>query len=584
MRSRDPSESHSWTSLILQYIFVIRILTIGRWKYQEFIRQSSDVAKQQQQFLLNLVNEARNTEYGRKYKFAEISNVEQYRRQVPLSTYEDYRALIDRMMETDAGDLVVSGKAAMYGTASGTTGLNKYLAYSKDAWHKNMIYFRYMDRYIEYQHGITARIQLRKLLDVQVGSKPKLNRFGKQIGGILMLIGEQPFTIKPECIRGHPLEESVLMYILARVALQESELQFIQGSYPTVLVSFLKTIETRWSEICDDIETGALTDNLDIEPDIRRQIVRDLWPDPLRADILRAEFSKGFDKLLSRVWPGLQMVSQVTSGAFTYLSSVTKTKYLNDSVAMESVCYGATEGFHGVKIPEVPSGHYVPMLSLQFFEFIPRDERDKPEPITVLAHQLVEDEEYELVSSGLFGIYRYRTGDQVRVTGYWNQLPILLMQGRAGDLLNVLWEKVPETVFQSAIEGAIDELSDVELVNYTATENTHWQAITGEDNNDDKIRFYVLFIEIQGTSVLTTEQKMKFDESLTSKFVAYRSLRENGSISRMRVYQLKPGTFNQLKLLHLKLNPIANSNQFKQPRATREKTRLQLIKTNIIPS
>ncbi|XP_074658745.1 uncharacterized protein LOC141911654 isoform X2 [Tubulanus polymorphus] len=582
IRSRDPSDSHSWSSLYHQYYDVVKTLTTGRWRYAKFIRHSLDVAKQQEAFLVDLMREASHTEYGKTFRFTEIDDLKRFRQQVPLSKYDSYRELVDRMIETDAGDLVSPGKAVKYGMTSGTTGLNKHIPYNNKAWTMIYNYFHYFCRYVEYNHGVTSRVGLGKLLELRISHKLKVNRFGKPIAGVLVLLGEQAYSVKPDCMRGHELSESVQMYIQARIALQESKLQSIQGSFPTIMRSFVSTIESRWQEICDDIERGTLTDKLDLDLDLRRQIVCQLKPDKARADELRMLFGEGFDKLLSRVWPELQMVAQVTTGAFTHESAVIRAKYLNDSVMMKFNLYGGTEGLYGITMPGVPDGHYVPMLPLQFLEFIPRNECELDTPTTRLAHQLVEDEEYEVVSTGMNGVYRYRTGDVVKVKGYWNQLPVYRIEYRLGQLLNLFWEKTPEGVFQAAIDATMGELTEVELVSYTATENIHWQAITGEDGGDEgKQRFYVLFIEIQGDTALTAEQKTKFDENLIRKFDVYGMLRKNGSISPMQVIQVQKGTFLELKLLYLELNPNTTSNQFKQPRAIRDERCLELVKRNI---
>ncbi|XP_074659480.1 uncharacterized protein LOC141912164 [Tubulanus polymorphus] len=387
IRSRDPSDSHSWSSLYHQYYDVVKTLTTGRWRYAQFTRHSLDVAKQQEAVLVDLMREASHTEYGRKFRFAEINDVKKFRQQVPLSKYDSYRELVDRMIETDAGDLVSPGKAIKYGMTSGTTGPNKHIPFNYKAWNSLMNDYLYLVRYTEYKHGMTARAGLCKILELLILHKPNSNRFGKPVAGIMVLVGEQSYSVKPDCMRGRKLSESVQMYIQARIALQEPKLQFIQGLFPTIMRSFLTTIESRWQEICDDIERGTLPDNLDLDLNLRQQIVYQLKPDKARADELRMLFGEGFNKLLSRVWPELQMVLQVTTGAFTSESAVIRAKYLHDSVMMKAIEYWGTEGLYGITMPGVPDGHYVPMLHLQFLEFIPRNECELDKPTTRLAHQ-----------------------------------------------------------------------------------------------------------------------------------------------------------------------------------------------------
>ena len=57
--------------------------------------------------LLRIVRDNERTEYGQKYGFADIHSVEDYKAKVPLSSYDDYAAAIERMVRGEKKLLTV---------------------------------------------------------------------------------------------------------------------------------------------------------------------------------------------------------------------------------------------------------------------------------------------------------------------------------------------------------------------------------------------------------------------------------------------------------------------------------------------
>ena len=81
----------------------------------------ADCAKEiQERQLLSLLKEASPTEYGRKYRFAEISGYQDYKQAVPLVRYEDIRPLVMRMVGGESG-VLWKGRVRNYAQSSGTS-------------------------------------------------------------------------------------------------------------------------------------------------------------------------------------------------------------------------------------------------------------------------------------------------------------------------------------------------------------------------------------------------------------------------------------------------------------------------------
>jgi hypothetical protein len=95
-------------------------------KIQERLDKSSlDPTKEQEGLLLDLLKENADTQIGRKYDFASISSVEEYRQKVPVTDYEDYRAYINDMLENGTADVLFKGVPVCYFGTSGGSGKNK---------------------------------------------------------------------------------------------------------------------------------------------------------------------------------------------------------------------------------------------------------------------------------------------------------------------------------------------------------------------------------------------------------------------------------------------------------------------------
>ncbi|MBR0365822.1 MAG: GH3 auxin-responsive promoter family protein [Clostridia bacterium] len=60
----------------------------------------------QEKLLMELMSANKDTEYGKKYSFADISSIEEYQSRVPITEYEDYTGYIDRMVSNSEDNLI----------------------------------------------------------------------------------------------------------------------------------------------------------------------------------------------------------------------------------------------------------------------------------------------------------------------------------------------------------------------------------------------------------------------------------------------------------------------------------------------
>src|SRR5208283_1153989 len=87
----------------------------------------------QQEHLFKLICKARDTEWGKKFRFDKIQTVEDFQNNVPLQTYEDIKPYVNRLRNGEQ-NLLWPGEIKWFAKSSGTTNdKSKFIPVSKDA-------------------------------------------------------------------------------------------------------------------------------------------------------------------------------------------------------------------------------------------------------------------------------------------------------------------------------------------------------------------------------------------------------------------------------------------------------------------
>jgi len=132
-----------------------------------------------------------------------------------------------------------------------------------------------------------------------------------------------------------------------------------------------------------------------------------LRPDPERAAQLRREFSSadGFNGIATRIWPGLRAVRMTATGSFAHHASRLADVYMRN-VRQLSLIHAASEGYYGVGLGSKSAApnsarsavdgdemgmraRYAILPTVGFYEFIPVDQLDARQPITLFAEQVI---------------------------------------------------------------------------------------------------------------------------------------------------------------------------------------------------
>ena len=79
---------------ITNFIIMRAAALYGGIQIKEYYSKAENADKISEKLLMKLLKKSRDTEFGKKYNFADIKNAEDYQKKVPFSVYEDYQEYI----------------------------------------------------------------------------------------------------------------------------------------------------------------------------------------------------------------------------------------------------------------------------------------------------------------------------------------------------------------------------------------------------------------------------------------------------------------------------------------------------------
>ena len=398
----------------------------------------------QEKILLQIMDENKDTEYGKKIGFKDVHSIEDFQRIVPLSTYDTYDNYVERMLNGEE-NLMMARKCKRYCTSSGSVGKPKVLPKSgKDLWNMQCMGFAATpacaSRWFKEQ-GMKFPKQVGPVAILLTGHEMK---DGKMCNGA----GQVPFTYLKPISKFfmttpndfmYPENEDAVdsTYFHLRFALQRKDVTFLGSMVVTLLTTMFDYFENNWELVCNDIEKGTIDPSVKCPPELRAKWEKKFKPMPKRAAEIRRECEKGFDEpIAKRIWPDfVWSYGMVGSTLAFYVEKLRR--YIGDA-PIHNMGYAAAEGYMAMPV-ELNVNDYVLLPRSIFFEFIPIDDPECKRPLTM--QEIEVGKEYELVVTNFSGLYRYQIEDVVRVTGFYNKTPKVEFLYRNNLAMNIANEK-----------------------------------------------------------------------------------------------------------------------------------------------
>jgi len=446
----------------------------------------------------------RNNESCAFFRDRSISfvSIDEFRAKVALTTYDDYRDYVDRIVKNGEKNVLTSDKIIYFATTSGTTGRSKYIPIAESTVNPGKMLMRLGScRILMCLDSSLFPSSEQRLFQLYSGKK--LDRFAKTKDGIpigplslyrsaipndflfkqaLSTYDVVPFDLLEEMPDFETSAFVQLVFGLSIVDLYSYTVNFAPS-----FIHSLKIIEKYFEEISlcissvdfqysslieENITDCKLKSKLNVALNEVTMEYGGLTYRKERSEHIRKECAKkDRSGLLHRLWPNLIYASTVLGSSFEMYKNEIE-KYCGDKLPLINLPYYlASEGAFGF-IASISTDEYFLSAEHAFFEFIKEEDILETQPQTVLLSEIEAGHRYELVVTTEAGLVRYRMGDVIHCTRFLcrddddlvplpsqpseiPRIPLISMAYRIGSLLNVIGEKTTEEHVLYALQTTI---------------------------------------------------------------------------------------------------------------------------------
>ena len=197
-------------------------------------------------------------------------------------------------------------------------------------------------------------------------------------------------------------------------------------------------------------------------------------------------------------------------------------------------------------------------VQTNFYEFIPKEDIEKPNKKTLLCDELKAGREYLLIVTTPGGLYRYNIDDVIKVNAFFNRTPMIEFVQKGRNAVSITGEKVYEYHIVEAISKAL-------VKNRIAVRS--FCAVV-EPVKAGKLPTYIFMVELDGNAAVSKELKNKFissiDQELRNENSEYDDLRKQMLLLHPSLYIVKNGEFERYR--RHKVQKGSHDTQFKMPK------------------
>lgn len=491
------------------------------------------------EILKNILEDNKNTEYGKKYKFSEISNYAEYKNNVPISNYNDFKPYIERMYNGE-DNILTSYPIETFNCTSGSEGQQKFIPLTRKA--------------IDAYSIITETTNRNKL----VREYRKQNQKGKRIligiYGIdlnknpdkYMLVSEalnfnfykSNYMNLDEYIEGSLIFDpytSDYLYEKAWCAILEENIILIESIYMYDILQFFNILEKNYIEIISDIRKGEINPDKKLSKKAKNFLLSLKYSEE-RLNFVEKECEKGFEDIASRLWKNLKLISGISSKSFIYENKALK-KYIGN-IPKDVFTFGSSEGIVGTSIKDNNYIYYL-QPSFNFYEFIPysesESEKDNVNDIIDI-NGIEKNKMYELVLTNLSGLYRYRTGDIIKIVN--NNINGVFFEFcfRKNLVINIAGEKTSVNQIEKVMRK-MDEIIP-NIIEFSVGSTIY-----------DNVGTYFLFLSLpdnQKNNINLEEIKNLFDLMICKENHIYEYLRNLNALGEPKIFLMGKEKYNKI--------------------------------------
>ncbi|KAF1889328.1 hypothetical protein Lal_00024651 [Lupinus albus] len=540
---------------------------------EEFEVLTKDAERVQREVLKSILEENASAEYLQSLGLNGRTDPESFKACVPLVTHDDLLPYINRIFDGENSP-ILTGKPIT--AMSFRSHPHPFLALLK-LWDnlRSALAQITMVKYVTIEFPIKNGMAL----TFNYSSKQSQTKGGIKIGSATShLFRHEGYTdgeddsqscSPEEVIFCSDFQQSLYCHLLCGLIFKD-QVQFVSAPFAHSIVQAFSTFEQVWEELCNDIREGVLSSKI-TDPSIRTAMSKILKPDPELANLIHKKCTglSNWYGVIQELFPNAKYLFAIMTGTMeTYLQRL---RHYAGDLPLVTSDYASSEGWIATNLhPKVPPelATYTVFPQIAYFEFIPLSEDPKPVSLT----EVKVGEEYEIVMTTRTGLYRYKLGDVVKVTGFYNSTPELKFIRRSNVLLTVNIDKTTENDLYLSVVAASKLLEEKKLYVVDYTSYVDFSKEPGH---------YVIFWEISGEA--SEEVLGECCNCLDKSFVdpAYVYSRKANHIGPLELRVVKRGTFQKIPELFVEVG--ASVSQFKIPRCVPPANTklLQILNANV---
>ncbi len=497
--------------------------------YLAFAARCRDVRAAQDALLRRLVARNGKTALATRLGASGITKLEDLRK-LPVT---DYDAIQPELQAALAGrpDQLVPGAPKFFGMTSGTTSRAKYIpideAYRAE-FQSTVQHFLYgivrdhpkaLAQKVLYLVGPAA-------LEITPGGATAGSISGHNLRRLPALI-RGLYAVPADAFEVPDADHQA--YVVARFALAtEISAAFAVTTAPLAIVG--ATMERHCDALLRDIHDGTLTVS-GMPAHLRAQLIAGLRPNPDRARALAARVA-GKRSIPKHFFPDLKLIS-----CWHHASAGTHYAALRDlygDVPLRPGIYSATEGWMNVPLADAAPHH--PPSGVLASDAVVLEFEDAGG--VYFAHELPAPGRYEVLITSGAGLWRYRIGDEVEVTGFFEdaapgmgRAPMFHFTQKVGSVISLAHDMTTESHVRAAM-------------NVTFPNARRWVFGPSPTAND---RYRLALEELASTSAepfSPTTAASSLDSALRAANLGYNADRGDGLLQPIEVVTRSTSTFD----------------------------------------
>ncbi len=445
----------------------------------------SNPIKTQQKVFIDLIENAKNTTFGKDHSFKNITSYSEFKKQVPVRDYEGLKPYIEQIINGKT-DVLWKGKPIYFAKTSGTTSGAKYIPITK--------------------------VSMKHMLN---GTKYALLNYIHKTGKTDWIDGKMIF------LQGSPeLDETGFIKVgrLSGISAHFIPAYLQKNRMPSWETNSIEDWETKVNAIVKETMPEKMT------------VIGGI-PSWVQMYFERLNESSG--KKVGELFPDFSLF---VYGGVNYEPYRNKMENLIGRKVDSIELFPASEGFFAFQDIQNETGMLLILDGGIFYEFIPADEYFEENPTRISLKDVKLNVNYVLIVSTNAGLWAYNIGDTIQFISL-NPYRIIV-SGRIKHFISAFGEHVIVKEVETAIQEAIKN-TDIRIHEFTVA-----PQITPKDG----LPYHEWFIEFENEPKDLEKFALKLDTELVKQNTYYKDLIDGKILKTLLISKVeKNGFLNYMK-------------------------------------